>query len=293
MALPVIACLDPTPPIMECNTTTIYGVPKGRAGRALPNTIVDLPISGIALHCVKDSFEGYLAKACVGSTKLPVGCHASFHYVIDAETGAISSLVKENDIAWAWQSYRTNFPVITPLDYCACPDPCPVLPCPGQPAPTPVVYTGWPVLSAQFPNLSADFYTINIGVTSPSRPEQSRLDNEDCCIGPYGMTAVAYRNLVRLLAWIQSRNPGIILDANHIAFEDEIVITDDQCLECGCGANGVCLVCDVSNYCERCTNPSDPTISIATTLRYVYGENDSGCRVKILLSDFIALLGGS
>lgn len=289
----VVECLDPTPPVMECNTTTIYGAPKGRPGRALPNTQNDLGIHGIALHCVKDSFDGFLAKACLGGTKMPVGCHVSFHYIIDGETGQITSLVKETDVAWAWQSYRTNFPAITPLDYCPCPQPCPSLPCPGSPAPEPVVYAGWSVLSAQFPNISADFYTLNIGITSPSRPEQSRLDNEVCCVGPYGLSKFAYQQLVRLIAWLQSKYPTIILDKQHIAFEDEIVQTEDLCLECPCGANGSCLVCDVSAFCQVCDNPIDPTIKIVdiSEVRYLLVETQGGCRAKVLLSDLAAFLG--
>lgn len=289
----VLQCEEPDSPVMQCSTTTIYGAPKGRPGRALPNTTSDLGIHGITLHCVGDSFDGFLAKACLGGTKMPVGCHVSFHYIIDAETGQISSLVSESDVAWAWQSYRGNFPPITPLDYCPCPQPCPQLPCPGDPSPTPVVYMGWPLLSAQFPNISADFYTLNIGITSPSRPEQSRLDNEICCVGPYGLSKVAYKQLVHLIAWLQSKYPTIILDKQHIAFEDEIVATDEQCLECPCGANGSCLVCDVSQYCQRCNNAIDPTLHIVdpSDVRYVLIETQGGCRAKVLLSDLITFIG--
>lgn len=287
--LPIV-CLDPTAPPMECNTTNIYGAPKGRPGRQLPTApLVAIPVSGIALHCIKDSFDGYLAKACVGGTRMPVNCHASFHYVIDAETGQLSSLVPEADVAWAWQSYRTNFPVTTPQDCCQCPAPCPQLPCPADQC-VPVTYDGWPVLSAQFPNISADFYTINIGITNPSRPEQTSLDGVNCCLGPYGFSPKAYKTLIQLLAWIEFRYAGITLDAQHIKFHDEIVPTEEACLECACGANGACLVCDVSAYCERCPFPSDPTYSEAHTVRYVYGENESGCRVKILLADLKTML---
>jgi hypothetical protein len=287
-----IECLDPTKPVAAvCNTTNIFGVPKNKLGRQLPTApLIPIPISGIALHCVQDTFDGYLAKACVGGTRMAVDCHASFHYVIDAETGQLSSLVPEADIAWSWQSYRSNFPITTPLDCCQCPTPCPQLPCPADQC-VPAVYTGWPVLSGLFPNISADFYTINIGITNISRPEQSALDGVNCCLGPYGFSPAAYKKLIQLLAWIEFRYDAITLDAQHIKFHDEIVErTDSSCLECGCGSNGACLVCDISAYCERCPFVSDPTYSESTTVRYVYGENASGCRVKILLTDLKAAL---
>lgn len=280
------ACLDPTPPVLECSSTAIFGAPRGRIGRALQSDpMVPIPVSGIAIHCVKDTYDGYLAKVCIGAKVTPE-CHASFHYVIDAETGAVTSLVDETNLAWAWQSYRSNFPVTSPVDGCPCAPPCPTPPCPVPPAPT--TYPGWTVLSALFPNLSADFYTVNIGVTSPNRPEQQILDGVDCCAGPWGLSPAAYANLVRLIAWIQSRYPAITVDAQHIAFHDDIIET--ICPECPCGANGSCLVCDVSSYCEACITVSDPAMFESTNVRFVYGESDTGCRVKILLTDLKVLL---
>ncbi len=286
----VVGCLDPTPPVMDCSTTSIYGAPRGRFGRALPNTQNEIPISAVAVHCIRDSYDAYLATACVGP-KAAFGCHSSFHYVLDAETGALTSLVPEANLAWAFQNYKTNFPVTTPQNCCPCPEPCPTPPCPAEQC-APETYPGWSVLSAQFPNISADFYAINIGITSPSRPEQALLDGANCCLGPWGLSDLAYRKLIQLIAWIQFRNAGIILDAQHIAFHDDIVIIDTECLECPCGANGACLVCDVSSYCEKCINASDPTISIDTVdnLRYIFGENQAGCKVKVLVSDLVAFL---
>jgi len=248
-------CVDPTPPPMECSLTQIFGAPRGTPGR---NSI---PISGIAIHgLTDDTFDAYLARACLSASKAQVNCKASMHYVLDAETGRLSSLVPEADLAWAWQSYRGNFPVTTPLDTCPCIPPCPTPPCPVPPDPQ--AYPGWPVLSAAFPNLSADFYTINIGITHTIRPEQQALEGVNCCIGPYGIGEVAYRNLVRLIAWIVSNNPSIPVDAQHIAFHDAIVnVPEINCLEFPCGPNNVCLVCDVSSYCEACPNKSDPLLS--------------------------------
>jgi len=285
----VIECLPPTQPPMECRNTNIFGAPRSRPGRILPFTTDDIPVSAVAVHCLKDSFEGYIGKACTGLTKIPVECHASMHYIVDAETGAVASLVHEEDVAWAWQSYRSNFPVTSPVDSCPCPDPCPQPPCPVPF--NPQTYPGWPVLSAEFPNIAADFYTINIGVTRAQRPEDAFLDNMDCCTGPYGMTEKAYRVLVQLIAWIDYRYDAITTDAQHIAFHDEVIDVDPACLECPCGANGACLVCDVSRYCQKCTNVSPPQISEGTTLRWVFGEASTGCLVKISLADFKTLLG--
>ena len=281
--LPII-CNEPTAPSpMECQTTEIYGVPRRTPGRGASS------IQGIAIHGIADNYEAYLAKACVGYTKLPVGCHASMHYVIDGETGRVTSLVREEDIAWAFQSYRGNFPVTTPVDACPCPPPCPAPPCPEPPAPE--TYPGWPILAAANPNLSADFYTINIGVVTPAHPEQLYLDGVDCCPGPWGMSPQAYNNLVRLVRWIEERYVSIPLDEQHIQFHDYIVQNSEDCLEIPCGPQGACFICDVSNYCERCMNRSNPSVSTTVTdIRYVYGENSSGCQVKILLADFIALL---
>ncbi|SRR5258706_1033050 len=282
-------CLDPTSPVMECHNTNIFGAPRGRPGRYLPNTTTLIPIEGIAIHCIADDFNGYISKACTGIAKIPVECKASMHYIIDAETGTVSSLVHEADLAWTWQSYRSNFPVSSPVDGCPCPAPCPAPPC-GQPLSV-QTYPGWPVLSGEFPDISADFFTINIGVIHPSRPQDSFLDNVTCCIGPYGMTDKAYRILIQLIAWIKSRYVAVTIDAQHIAFHDDIVEVVPGCLECPCGAEGSCLVCDVSGYCEKCQYVSPPVIAEDSELRFVFGENAAGCQVKVSVADLKILLG--
>lgn len=289
MAVFIRECLDPTQPVMDCKEAGLFGAPRGRIGRFLPNTVDEIPISAIAVHCVKGTYESYIASVCVGLTKIPVECHASMHYVIDAETGAITSLVSEANLAWAFQSYRSNFPTTSPVNGCPCPTPCPVPPC-GEPLPA-QTYPGWPVLSAEFPNISADFYAINIAVVNTSRLEDSFLDDVQCCLGPYGMSEFAYAQLIHLIAWIQSRYAAILLDDQHIKFHDDIVPTEAGCAECSCGANGSCLVCDISSYCERCINPPDPAIALSDSLFYVYGESSGGCKVKLSLDDFKALLG--
>lgn len=286
-SLPIL-CNDPTPPPgMFCRTTPIYGAPRGTTGRN--NT----PISGIAVHGLRDSFDGYLSKACAGLTRLSVNCKASMHYVIDGQTGAVSSLVREEDLAWAFQSYRSNFPVTSPLDGCPCPEPCPTPPCPTPLEPQ--TYPGWTVLSNQFPNLAADFYTINIGITTPNRPEQSALDGADCCQDlPYGISQEAYDSLIRLIAWIAFRNPGVIIDDQHIQFHDYIVFKDTMCLEFPCGPNGVCLICDVSRYCERCTDVIDPTYVWTDNpddILFLLGESRGGCKIRFDIATLRAALG--
>lgn len=276
-------CLPPTPPVMACSITRLYGAPIGRAGRD------NVPILAVAVHCIKDDYNGFLSKACTGSTKLmPVG-HASFHYVLDADSAQLTSLVDEANLAWAFQSYTSNFPVTQPVQPPPCPDDCPPPVCP----PPPVViitpeeaYPGWPQFWA-IP-YSADFYTINIGITSPSRPEDSALDggNSGCC-GPYGLTDAAYAKLVRLIAWIADRYD---IPALNIAFHDDIVPTILGCEECRCDADGACLKCDVSAYCEPCDAPGDPTYAREGDIFWIYGENQSGCKVRVKVTDLAAIL---
>jgi hypothetical protein len=282
-----IACLPPTPPVLDCAVTRIYGAPIGRPARVSPPTIPSvIPVGGIAVHCVSDTYQGFLAKACVGSPRLTPFGHASFHYVIDAETGAVSSLVPEADVAWAFQSYLSNFPVLSPLAGAPCPPDNCAPPCP-PPVPQPITYPGWTVLSALHPGISADFYAISIGITQSNHPEQTVLDGVDCCIGPLGLSETAYANLVRLIAWIAYRY-SIPLNTQHIALHDEIVPVLLGCEECACGQNGGCLVCDVSHYCERCLNQGDPAFTTSTSIYWVYGETQGGCKVRIRLTDLLA-----
>lgn len=266
---PLKLCNEPTPPLLECNSTRIYGAPLRTQGRIppLPAPQIDTAVLGIAIHCLRDDYRGYLSKACVASPNLMPCEHASMHYVVDALTGQISCLVKETDVAWAFQSYLSNFP----------------LPNPSTP------YPGWPDLVSVYPALSADFYTINIGLAVPAQPQTEVLDNELCCTGPYGLTWKAYEALTRLLAWIAYRY-DIPINKQHIAFHDDIVETSLGCEECTC-RNLVCLVCDVSSYCESCKNVGDPTFIPFNEIAYIYGESAGGCRIKISISDFIAQLG--
>lgn len=224
---------------------------------------------------------------CTGSTK-NAACHASMHYVIDGQTGISTALVEEDNTAWAFQSYPGNFPVLTPLDQCQCPTPCPEPPCP-QPAPA-TSYPGWPVQTGLHPNIAADFYTINIGITIPDRKRQ--FDTE-CCTTPYGISEAAYKTLVRLLKWIQFRYPVIQLNSQYIAFHDQIVDRPtEECLEFPCGPQDACLLCDVSNLCDKCLNAVDPNfIIVEGGIRYVLVETNGGCRAKITIDDFKTVLG--
>lgn len=266
---PIRLCNEPTPPLLECNSTKIFGAPIRRAGRIppVPAPQVETPVLAIAIHCLRDDYQGYLSKACVASPNLMPCEHASMHYVVDAMTGRISCLVKETDVAWSFQSYLSNFPMPNPT--------------------TP--YPGWPVLSNIYPSLSADFYTINIGLAVPAQPQNEIIDGENCCNGPYGLTWKAYENFVHLVAWIAARF-NIPLDVQHIQFHDLIVETSLGCEECGC-ANLVCFICDVSSYCQSCNNVGDPTYIPFDEIAWIYGESANGCKIKISLSDLIAQLG--
>lgn len=284
-----VVCLPPTPPVMECHTTRIYGAPIGRPGRMANN--VAIPIAGIAVHCIGDTYDSFLSKACTGRGTLAPYGHASFHYIIDNESGRVSTLVDETNMAWSFQSYLSNFPVITPTGYPPCPpDNCPVDPCatPPYPAPDPP-YPGWTVLSALYPNISADFYTINIGIASPDRSPD--LDGCEICAGPYGMSWRAYETLVRLTAWISYRY-NIQTDRQHIAFHDDIVDRVIGCQECPCWEDThVCFHCDVSDYCEECKNTGDPTFVRAEDIFWFYGESSSGCKVRVRLDFVKEILG--
>ena len=265
--VPIKICLDPTPPFLSCSKTKIYGAPKGRTGRVppLPAPQIPVPILGIAIHCVRDNYQGYLSKVCLASPNLMPCGHASFHYVIDADSGQVSCLVKEENVSWSFQSYLSNFPLPNPLE----------------------PYPGWTILSGLYPSLSADFYTLNIGITVPSRPEQEIIDGEECCFGPYGMLPEAYKNLIRLVNYLAFKY-NIPLDDQHIGFHDDITETKLGCEECPCRDNN-CFLCDVTSYCESCTNSGDPTFIPSDDIFWIYGETESGCKVKIKVSDLLGV----
>lgn len=266
---PIRLCDDPHPPILECNNTKIYGAPIRTPGRTPPPPAAQtpVPILAIAVHCIREDYRGYLQKACLAAPSLMTCEHASMHYVVDAVSGQISCLVNEENVAWAFQSYFSNFPLVNPAE----------------------PYPGWPDLSALYPTISADFYTINIGLAVPTAPQNEIIDGEPCCVGPYGLSWTAYRNFVQLVAWIAFRR-GIPIDGQHIAFHDQIVETLLGCEECICN-NLACFICDVGEYCETCRNVGDPTFTTFDSIKYIYGESEDGCKIKISVEDFIALLG--
>lgn len=262
--MPVRTCIDPTPPIMQCYSTPLFGVPRGRTGRTPPLSNVNTPISGIVIHCVQESFDGYINKMC--NSQL-LGCeHASMHYVIDGSTCQLAHVVEDENVAWGFQSYPSNFPLANPQE----------------------PYPGWPVLRTQFPNISGDFYALHIAIAVPRIPQLDGLDNAtDCCPGPYGMTWECYRKLVQLVAWLAWKY-DIPVNEQHIAFHDQIVERTIGCEECQC-LGMVCFVCDVSKYCEGCKNPGDPTFVEAEEIDFLYGELD-GCKVKISIENLRILL---
>lgn len=288
-------CAFPTPPVMDCSRTRIYGAPRGRPGRSpTGNPSDNVPVLAIAIHCIGETYDGFLAKACSSDGRLAPDGHASFHYVLDSESAQLTQLVPETDLAWAFQSYRSNFPVVAPVEPPACPaTTCDPVPCPPPP---PVVidacdaYPGWTTLCALYPDLSADWYTINIGLTVPLRSEEQILDgSDDCCLGPFGLSLDAYNKLVRLTNWIAYRY-GIPLDQQHVAFHDEISPHVLGCEECHCGADDHCFVCDVSRYCERCINEGDPSFASSDNIKYIYGENSAGCKVKVTVHNIAELI---
>lgn len=259
--MPLRLCNPPSQPVMSCKSTRLFGVPRGTPGRD------NVPILAIALHCIPMEYEAFNDKACSASPN-SVGCdHASMHYVIDSVTGRINCQVKEENVAWAFQTYPSNFSL------------------PNATSP----YPGWPELAALYPMYSADFYTLNIGITVPTHAETEVLDggDVDCCIGPYGMTWEAYGKLVHLVAWLAERHM-IELDVQHIQFHDQIVETTMGCEECRC-ATLTCFICDVTAYCESCSNAGDPGYVLSDTIDFIYGESH-GCRVKISIEDLRNLL---
>lgn len=257
--MPIKLCNPASQPVLGCTKTRLYGVPRGTAGRD------NVPILAIALHCIPMEYEAYNQQACSSSPN-NVGCdHASMHFVIDGNIGRAECMVDPENVAWAFQTYPSNFS----------------LPHANTP------YPGWTELAGLFPLYSADFYTLNIGITVPKRPETEIIDGEDCCLGPYGMTWDAYDKLVRLIAWLAEKY-GIPIDNQHIAFHDQIVEVAMGCEECLC-RNLTCFLCDVSGYCETCSNAGDPTFTTFDNIDYIYGEY-RGCRVKISIEDLKELL---
>lgn len=249
-----MACLTPTAPASSNVVSTIYGVPRGTAGRG------GRPIQGIVIHCLQESIDKYNAKICAGGIYRRDNRHSSVHFSV-APTGDVYQYVDEGDVAWGMQAYPSSFPDITP-------DQAPV---------------GWTVLPALYPNVSLDLYTLQIGVAVPrqngylNQPGCQGCGCGDGACGGYGLSDAAYKNLVRLVAYL-AKKYSIPIDTQHIWTHDRVVDTPETELECLCLPD--CFTCDVSNYCEECSNPSDSSYKLAPGVVYFYGEDANGCKVK-------------
>lgn len=257
----VLPCVTPTPPVLTCYDTRWYGIPRGTTGRN-GNTI-----QGIVLHCLDTPLNAYDGHMAAKGLIPALSNHTSMHYAVNPD-GIIHQYVLDTDIAWGSQQYLGNFPSSTPD----------------------TDYIGWPVLKAANPNKSLDLYAIHIGIASQAYGRQLDSCKDPCDVPHLGFTDVGYAQLVRLIAYLAQKH-NIPVDGQHIAFHDTISVLPSQELGCACLEN-FCLVCDVDAYCEKCINPSDATYVLYDEIKYLYGENAAGCKVKIGLSDLKALLAG-
>lgn len=240
-------CNTPQMPLYNKMLSTIFGAPQGKPGRE------GKTIQGLVVHCIEQTQTQYDNLMCMATPKLMPN-HTSLHYVVSPE-GMIHQYVDDANIAWGMQQYLGNFPSVAPV--------------------TP--YPGLATLSAANPGVSADLYTLHIGV-SVAAPTAQACD--DPCEGqPLGMTLAGYKALVQLLAYL-SHAYSIPHDAQHIAFHDAIINLWDLSLrECKC--NNVDLVGDVAAYVQGCANPKDLSYNEGTDIAFVYGENACECKVKV------------
>ena len=257
----VLPCVTPTPPVMTCQGTRWYGIPRGTTGRN------GSTIQGIVLHCLDMPLNAYDGHVTAKGLEPGLSNHTSMHYAV-SQDGVIHQYVNDADIAWGSQQYIGNFPSSTPDTN----------------------YIGWPVLKAANPNLSMDLYVIHIGVAIQSYGRQLDTCKDPCDVPTLGMTPVGYAQLVRLVAYLANKY-SIPVDGQHIAFHDTISVLPDQENGCACLEN-FCLVCDVDAYCEKCINPADATYILFDEIKYLYGENAAGCKVKVDLPTLKALLAG-
>ena len=246
---------------MACLGSRWYGIPRGTTGRN------GRTIQGIMLHCLNMPMNAYDGHVTAKGLDPALTNHTSVHYAI-SQDGVIHQYVDDADVAWGVQGYVGNFPHSTPD----------------------ADYIGWSTLKAANPNISADLYVIHIGVAIQSFGRQLDTCKDPCDVPHLGMTEMGYAQLVRLIAYLASKY-NIPIDGQHIAFHDTISVLPDEEAGCTCLEN-FCLVCDVDAYCEKCINPADATYALHDEIRYIYGENAAGCKVKIGLADLKAMLAG-
>lgn len=258
----VTPCLPATLPPVTCQATRWYGIPRGRETRN------GYPIKGIMLHCLGMSLSEYTSRLCGYDQQPQLNPHASMHYVVSME-GTLTQFVADEDIAWGVNTYVGNF-VTTSV--------------PNAPS----VYLGWPQLAQEFPNTTVDAYVLHIGIAVAPSTKVNPGCADPCDMPPLGMEPQAYRKLVRLVAYLAAMY-GIPVDSQHIAFHEQVMATTPP-TECPCLEN-LCFICDVGEYCESCTNPFDASFQPSPSIKYIYGDNEFGCKVKISLEDLKTLLG--
>ena len=240
----VIQCLTPKKPRIRQNLTGNFGLPKGVSGRG------SFTPKAIVIHCVKHTLEAYDALVC-RDLKLKRGAidHPSLHYVITGE-GAVVQYVEDLDIAWA-------FPEVSAT-------------------PNPDLSTFNWSLTTQYPNVSPDWYTINIGLTIPPSAR-----GECLCEGissPLRMGGE--KKLIQLIAYLSAKY-NIPVTKQAIVYHHNIDLLAEE--ECPCDG---CIVCDVAKYCEQCENPSMTQFENGI-VKYVYGESEDECTVAQDICDVI------
>lgn len=210
-------------------------------------------ISGIIVHCIDADMAQMDSLACADlKLKKYKSEHGSPHFFVSKE-GNIHQYVDEEDIAWSFPSQLVGIPNLSLFDW---------------------------QLVRDNPNTPIDYYTLSIGV---EKDLFTRLNDCDC----RGLNeTTAYSNLVQLIAWL-AQEYNIPKNINHIEFHQNIDAEAE--LECGDCLNALCVVCDVSSYCQPCKHPSKTEFKLGT-LKYVYGENIYGCLVKMEVSQLAALL---
>ena len=257
----ILPCVPPSPPVLTCHGTRWYGIPRGVSGRN------GNAIQGIVLHCLNMPLNAYDGHMAAKGTTPALENHTSLHYVVNPD-GIVHQYVADTDIAWGSQLYTGNFPTSTP-NY---------------------DYLGWPALKAANPNKSLDLYTLQIGIAIPAYGRNLDMCTDPCDVSHLGMTNVGYAQLVRLVAYL-AYTYNIPIDSQHIQFHDLISQLPEGEQGCTCLEN-FCLLCDVGSYCEKCVNPGDSAFVLNSDIKYLYGENAAGCKVKVSLATLKTLLAG-
>ena len=277
--LDIKPCVDPTPPPRECRWTSYYGYPKGICGRPVP-------VQGIVIHCLGMSLEAYANQVCSNKAKPFLQNHASVHYAIAADGKGLHQYVDPNCVAWGLDTYSSNFKTLL-VD-----NPGYIDPETGEPPPASYMYPGWPILSEANAEYPLDMYAIHIGIAKDegAPPSDGCGPCDNPCDGfPLGMNEDAYKRLVRLVAWL-SHEFSIPVNSQYIARHAEIANLPEGENDCDCTEAG-CFLCDIQSYCEGCLSPRDRSFALSSNIKFVYGEDEAGCKVKVDLDTLAGLLG--